>query len=291
MFDVHIHIGARQPRPVLLLGRLRKAGMHAGIVLSLPPDSFRASGEGLRPHERLNNVMEWHRPGRLYPFFWLDPTERTAERQVRTAAEAGVYGFKVICDRFYPSEPKAMRIFRLIAEAGRPILFHSGILWDGKVSSKFNRPVEFECLLDVPKLRFALAHAAWPWCDELIALYGKILKAREQNPATSVEMFIDTTPGTPIIYRKEVLTKCCTVGYDVKHNILFGSDATAEAYDTRWTREWVRLDRTILAGLRVGRAGMDAYFSDNAWRFLGPMARAERGGPAAPSRRRTAATP
>ena len=76
-------------------------------------------------------------------------------------------------------------------------------------------------------LRFALAHVSWPWVDECLAVYGKFLNALTRRRELSVEMFIDTTPGTPRIYRQEVLTKLMTIGYDVEHNILFGTDCVA----------------------------------------------------------------
>ena len=46
----------------------------------------------------------------------------------------------------------------------------------------------------------------------------------------SVEMFIDTTLGTPVIYRNEVLTKLLTVGYDVLDNIIFGTNCNTSEY-------------------------------------------------------------
>ena len=63
-----------------------------------------------------------------------------------------------------------MEVFRTISQADRPILFHSGILWDGKPSGPYNHPAGFESLLEVDGLRFCLAHISWPWCDELIAV-------------------------------------------------------------------------------------------------------------------------
>ncbi len=62
-----------------------------------------------------------------------------------------------------------------------------------------------------------MGHCSWPWYDECIALYGKFLNALEKDGAP--EMFFDLTPGTPVIYRRDLLTKLFTVGYDVPDNI------------------------------------------------------------------------
>jgi len=269
MFDSHIHIDSKTIAIKPFMSKLAEAGVDSAILLSLPPDNFFTAKEKFTSEARLENLMAWCRADGLFPFFWVDLLSDDAEKQVARALECGVYGFKVICDHFFASDKKAMKVFHLIAEAGKPILFHSGILWDGKVSAKYNRPMEFECLLAVPKLRFALAHASWPWCDELVALYGKFLNAYSLNPDISVEMFIDMTPGTPVIYREEVLRKIFTVGYDVEHNILFGSDSTTENFNTKWTSDWQRRDAQILDKLGLSQAQMNCYFSGNAKRFLG----------------------
>ena len=74
-------------------------------------------------------------------------------------------------------------------------------MWDGKPSGPYNRPVGFESLLEVQGLRFCMAHVSWPWCDELVAVYGKVLNGYTNRRDLTVEMFVDITPGTPPIYR------------------------------------------------------------------------------------------
>lgn len=270
MFDTHIHINSTDTDVVQFKKRLKKAGVSEAVLFSLSPECFFTAKEKLSPEKRLDNLMELcEGDENLHPFFWIDPIAGDAEEQVSAALKRKVSGFKVICDRFYPSDKRAMAVFKMIAGSGKPILFHSGILWDGKVSSKYNHPIEFECLLDVPKLRFALAHVSWPWCDELIALYGKILNAYSRNPEISVEMFVDTTPGTPVIYRKSVLEKLYTVGYDVEHNIIFGSDSQAGDYNAKWVSEWHKRDLGILRALKIPESTINNYFSRNGRRFLG----------------------
>jgi predicted TIM-barrel fold metal-dependent hydrolase len=269
MIDIHIHLEEPESDPQALLDKFDSTDIDSGVILSLPPETFYTESESYDPETRLKQLQTYCANDRLYPFFWIDPIADDAEEQVDKALAYNVAGFKIICDRFYPSHEKAMNTYRKIAKANKPILFHSGILWDGKVSSKYNHPIEFECLLEVPKLKFAMAHISWPWCDELIALYGKFLNAFSLNPDLSVEMFIDTTPGTPPIYRKEALTRLYTVGYDIEHNIMFGSDTLANNYNTTGVATWRKRDTEILTELGLSNAQQECYFTTNCQRFLG----------------------
>ena len=56
-----------------------------------------------------------------------------------------------------------------------------------------------------------MGHCSWPWYDECIAVYGKFLNG-VANDQDAPEMFFDLTPGTPRIYREDLLTKLFTVG-------------------------------------------------------------------------------
>jgi predicted TIM-barrel fold metal-dependent hydrolase len=272
ILDGHIHIhpteGARDQAG--FAARIEAAGVQGGVLLSIAPPNVTPDAPNLSADARLDDLLAWCEAGpNLYPFYWIDPIEDDAIEQVDAAIARGVAGFKVICDRYPPGDPRAMATYAAIANAGRPILFHSGILWDGKPSSPYNRPAGFEALLEVDGLRFCLAHIGWPWCDELIAVYGKFLNAYTRRPDLSVEMYIDITPGTPPIYRRDALTKLFTVGYDVANNVIFGSDLTAHNYRVQWVREWIDRDGEIYRDLGLGQEVLDGIYGQNLKRFLG----------------------
>ena len=269
MLDGHIHIGDPNADRGHFMRSLHSAGFEGALVISPSPASFRNSADHTDWQSRLNDLECWSLLSpKLYPFFWIDPLEEDAERQIDTMSDR-VAGFKVICNRFYPSDERAMKVFRHIASLNKPILFHSGILWDTMDSARYNRPGEFECLLEAPGLKFALAHISWPWCDECIAVYGKLLNAHRVRPEIASEMFIDMTPGTPPIYRREVLTKLFTVGYDVQSNVIFGSDGCVDSYDAEWVGQWIKRDNDIYSELGISEEARKLIFGGNLLRFLG----------------------
>ena len=270
ILDGHIHINSRKGDREDFLRRLKKGGVDGGIVFSMPPSSFVHIGDSGSPKERLENLLYWTETcDSLYPFFWVDPIEEDAADQVLYAAERGVCGFKVICNRFFPGDKRALEVFKIIAELRKPILFHSGILYDGTPSSQYNRPAGFEPLLDVNGIRFAMAHISWPWCDEMIAVYGKYQNCRARRPNLSVELFIDTTPGTPPIYREDALTKLFRVGYEIENNIFFGTDNSANDYDSARARELIKRDNDIYSKLGLTEEVVNKIYEGNIRRFLG----------------------
>ena len=114
-----------------------------------------------------------------------------------------------------------------------------------------------------------MGHCSWPWYDECIAMYGKFLQG-VSNDENSPEMFFDITPGTPRIYREDLLTKLFTIGYDVPDNIMFGTDATAHAYNQgNWVADWLKVDDAIYEKLGVTEEIKQKIYADNVMRFLG----------------------
>ncbi|OGS34666.1 MAG: hypothetical protein A2293_02765 [Elusimicrobia bacterium RIFOXYB2_FULL_49_7] len=268
--DCHIHILEGKSDRADFRKRLKASGLDGGVLISPPPPCFPTLCRPQPAEVRLKQLLFWTTGApHLYPFFWVDPLEKGALHQVDKAAVSGVSGFKIICDHFPPGHPKAMAVYRRIASHNKPILFHSGILWDGKSSSSFNRPGEFEALLEIDRLRFALAHLAWPWCDELIAVYGKFQSAYALRKELSVEMFMDITPGTPPLFRQEALTKLLKTGYDVENNVMFGSDCRTNVYNNDWTLSWLSRDRAIYRKLRIPARIVSKIHGENLLRFLG----------------------
>ena len=270
-FDMHIHCWDKPVDPEKLLQQMDQCGMYGGVVMSHYPKERKP--DGFDAETRINQVLDVCRnaPDRLFPVLWIHPHEPDALAVAELAAQRGIMGFKMLCDNYYVSDPDSMALVRKIAELGKPIIFHSGILWFGGETSKYNRPLNWECLVDIKGLRFSMGHCSWPWIDECIALYGKFLNAYTNG--MGAEMFFDTTPGTPAIYRRELLTKLYTVGYDVADNVMFGTDCSADNYNFNWTQKWLDTDGAILRELGADEAVFQKFYHDNMMRFLGKKPR------------------
>jgi len=268
IYDMHIHIRQGKPDPEAILKRMEESGVFGGCLFSIRPREINYE-TGLDFDERLQNLLEWTRgyEGRLFPVLWIHPDEENLINNIHTAVDSGVMGFKIICNNFYIYEERCIEILKEIAKLNKPVFFHSGILWDGEVSSNYNRPLNWESLIDIEGLRFSMGHCSWPWIDECIAMYGKFLNAL--NRKSTAEMFLDITPGTPEIYRKELFTKLFTIGYDVGHNLLFGTDASANTYRGEWTSNWLKIDKNLMDELGVSAENRSLMYEENLMRFLG----------------------
>lgn len=261
ILDGHIHLNGAA-KPIDLSRKMTEAGVDGGIILSLPPEGH--DGAETKFQDALSGVLELcSNVKNTYPVYWIDPLATKALEKVDEAVKQGIAGFKIIHTEAEPGDPLSMEVYRRIAHHNKPILFHSGILWNKGPSSNFNRPANFECLMEVEGLRFALAHISWPWCDECIAVFGKI-----QMMAPDVKMYVDITPGTPEIYRKNALYKLLNCGYQTSDRVIFGSDNCAEDYDSGWAAGWIRMDKDIYNRLSVTREVQSNIFEHNLVRFI-----------------------
>jgi predicted TIM-barrel fold metal-dependent hydrolase len=275
IIDCHVHTKPAPQSKEEMIKQLDNAGIDKVVLFSLHPASFYREGaidsdifgKPADPAASLAQVMDYAAfSGRIIPFFWIDPLEEDAAEQVDMAAAAGIAGFKVICNRFFPGGKRPMQIWERIAQAGKPVLFHSGIMWGSGPWSQYNRPAGFEALFEIPALRFALAHVSWPWCDENLAVYGYWLNRRGRG-TTTAEMFIDTTPGTPPIYRREVFKKIYTIGYDIENNVIFGTDCSSN-YSSAYVRRILAMDEDALDNAGAGPGQKEKYYGENFLRFL-----------------------
>lgn len=269
-YDTHVHVMPGEPRPAEFLQAFKEAGIAGAAVFSENPDPAGTLVPAPPPPDKcMDNAIAWTSASEtLFPFYWINPVAPGAVDLVDMAVEKGMYGFKVLPGTFMPGDERAMPVYRKIAEYNKPVIFHSGILWDGRESACFTRPGNYEALLRIPRLRFSMAHISWPWCDECIAVFGKLLNAYSMWGEEAPEMFIDITPGTPPIYRRDALVKLFTVGYDVDDHVLFGTDGMTPDYGVEWSRKWQERDDAIYDELGLTARQRDGIYRRAFERFL-----------------------
>ena len=267
IYDCHIHAhpGPCDP-PEVFLEKAASIGVVGGTILSEGPAYYYAESDP-RAGARVDKILEYtsKTPG-FIPYLFMDPTEKDAVRQVEYAKKAGIRGLKIIVGEYHISDH--LDPIRAAAEAGLPVMFHSGISGNRRPTSPYNKPVEFECLFAIDGLKFSLAHMAWPWCDEFIGLYAKFSLAGEnqllkagRNPA---KMYIDLTPGTPGIYRREALRRLYLAGFPVTHRAMWGCDLNINDYEVKYGEMHLKRDNGVLREIE------NDYFTDAVDHFWLP---------------------
>ena len=276
IYDMHVHAeGSATPNPQDLIEKMEKAGVYGGTVISVrPTESY---GRIRMDYEqRIQNVLAWTKgyEDRLFPVLWVHPREKDLPAKLKDAASRGIRAFKMICDNYYVYDDISMKAIECIAELKKPLMFHSGILWIGKaVAADYNRPANWEILLTVPGLKFSMAHCSWPWYDECIAVYGRLMASYRFDPQGSSEMFFDLTPGTPEIYREDLFKKLFNIGYDVPHNTMFGADMSADDYDSGYVKRWIDFDNDLYEKLGVSEELKELIYEKNFLEFIGEKTR------------------
>ena len=261
IYDCHIHLMPEgKDTPEMFRAKAKESGISGGIIFSMPPETTYLWNreQPMNWKERIAHVLDFcSKLENYYPFHWIDPTQADAIEQIEYARNAGIKGFKVLCNRYMPAD--GLNTYRKMAELDMPLLFHSGILWDGgDPSANLNRPGNFECMLDVPRIRFALAHVSWPWTDECIALFGKFANTHIINKDAAV-MYIDSSPGAAEFYREDIFKQLVLNRYGIEDKLLFGIDRSADAYDVRWAKFVIESDRRIFERLQEQYGDYEGY--------------------------------
>lgn len=281
-YDEHIHIYEdTEPKPEAFAARMAEAGMTGGCVFSREqePSARLAKSTRMTPEQIVDNVIAWCSASpTLYPFFRIDPSRFDAVDLVDMAVEKGIYGFKVIRHNGMPAAGPALDAYRRMAYYGKPLTFHSGILYDALPSSEFFRPVAFEPMLKVPHLRFCLAHISWPWCDECMAVFGKVRDSghRLRDPKTGKNytevptMYIDTTPGPKEIWRREALQKIYLTQFKdpIKDRLMFGTDGHVHNYRVAHCRRFQDFDDALFREMGLTGEQVDSYYRKALQSFL-----------------------
>ncbi|MEU6539684.1 amidohydrolase family protein [Streptomyces sp. NPDC047000] len=194
----------------------------------------------------------------LIPFASIDPAKgRAGARQARRLVEEfGVRGFKFqpSVQAFYPNDRSAYVLYEAIEELRVPALFHTGQTGIGAgapggagIRLKYSDPMLIDDVAaDFPDMPIIMAHPAFPWQDEALAVAN-------HKP----QVYIDLSGWSPKYFPPQLVKYANSLLQD---KVLFGSDFPMITPD-RWLADFEKLD--IKPEVRP------KILKDNAARLLG----------------------
>jgi len=217
--DCHVHMHG-EVDPAEVLKDMDALGL-ARILAISPVErvSLQKTRENMLVAKKLFDAA----PDRISGLAWINPTLPGAAGLAEEAlTDLGFCGIKIIPDHWYAYEPRLEPFWDRMHTLRASILFHTGILYGFDDGSRFCRPLWLEKLLHYPNIRFAMAHISWPWCEECLAVMGR-MRAAAGYGKERWQSYIDTTRGTPKHIRKEALSNA--IEFCGPDHIMFGTDA------------------------------------------------------------------
>ena len=158
-----------QPLETFLL-ELDAAELDKAVLL--PIDATTSRGKKVYSNEQVAELCGMST--RFVGFASVDPHDPQAPQKLEYAIrELGLRGLKLAppMQEFFPDESRLFPLYRKATELGIPILFHAGMSWEPGSRLKYGHPLRFEDVAaEFPTLRIVLAHLAWPWVVEAVAL-------------------------------------------------------------------------------------------------------------------------
>jgi len=217
--DCHVHL-REEADPASVVERMDANGVDRILVCS-PTErvSLQTTRENLVLTKRLFDAA----PERISGLAWINPTIPGAAGLAEEAlGEMGFAGIKIIPDHWYAYEERLEPFWEKMHALRASILFHTGILYGYDDGSRFCRPLWLEKLLHYPNIRFAMAHISWPWCEECLAVMGR-MRAAAGYGTERWQSYVDITRGTPPHIRKQALANA--VAFCGPERLLFGTDS------------------------------------------------------------------
>jgi len=161
-------------------------------------------------------------PGKLIGFAGIDPAQpkEALAEMGRAKAELGMRGVAVApaAQDYHPTNSQAMIVYAEVAQAGLPIVFHTGVQITASTKLEYARPFLLdEVARELPQLKIVIAHMGYPWVSETI-----VLLAKHANVFAEISWLLHQ----PWQAYQALLS---AHQYGVTHKLLFGSGFPAAA--------------------------------------------------------------
>ena len=158
-------------------------------------------------------------------------------REARRLVDSGlVHGLKLHppLQQFFPDDRIAYPLYEVFAEAGLPVLFHTGhsgigtgMPGGGGIRLKYGNPMHIDDVaVDFPTMPIVMAHPSFPWQDEAISICL-------HKPT----VYIDLSGWSPKYFSPTLIHYANTL---LKTKVLFGSDYPLITPD-RWIADFGKI--------------------------------------------------
>ena len=202
-------------------------------------DAETETGDLPDPNDYVAQTVESY-PDVFVGFCSVDPRKGKAavEELERSVLSLGLRGLKLhpIHQAFFPDDPAFIPLFAKAEELGIPVLMHSGYAaaganapGGGGFELAYSRPIPHVDSLAAryPDLTIIMAHPAWPWIQEQVAV--ALHKAN---------VFIDLSGWAPRYIPKDLIAEASG---RLRKKVLFGSDYPYISPVT-WLEQFQELD-------------------------------------------------
>jgi uncharacterized protein len=237
---------------------LDAAGLHKAVVVAV--DATTALGKTVYTNEQIAELCKMS--DRLIGFASVDPHSAEAPARLETAVrQLGLRGLKLdpAMQRFQPDAQIAYPVYEKAQALGIPVLFHAGMSWAPHSRLAYGQPLAFEAVAaDFPKLNIVLAHLAWPWVMEAVAL---ALKYPNVHLDTSA-LYYDN----PRDFLRQAMTQVVPLSVfenSLRKQVLFGSN---------YPRVEIKNMARVVRGLGFSEDCLELVMGGNAVRLLGGAA-------------------
>jgi uncharacterized protein len=191
-----------------------------GVIFDI--DDETVSGRPYMSNDHIASIARRY-PGRFIGFGSVDPWKGRAAvlEAERCAEDLGFRGLKFMpnTQRFYPNDERFYPLWQRCQELGLIVLIHTGTTGvgagrpgGGGVKLKYSRPIPHvdDVAADFPELRIIMAHPAWPWQEEQLAML-----VHKPN------LYMDLSGWSPRYFQPSLIQYANNL---IADKVLFGSD-------------------------------------------------------------------
>ena len=246
-----------QPLETFLL-ELDPVGLDRAVVL--PIDATSTRGGTVYSNEQIAELCAMS--DRLIGFASVDPCRGSAADDLEHAiSDLRLRGLKLApaMQQVFPDHPSLEPVYARAETLGIPILFHAGMSWEPGSRLAYGQPLRFEPVAaEHPRRRIVLAHLAWPWVMEAVALALKYPNVYLDTSA----LYFDNPPDF-LRFAMTVQVPLSVFERSLRRQLVFGSN---------YPRVEVKNMARAVRGLGLSDGCLDLVFRSNAETLLGEAA-------------------